>query len=107
MNIEIRLVGKKKVESHEIILLKANVNYTEVHFINGKKLIVSKTLKQMEEEFKSYDFFRTHKSYMVNMEHVVGVRLNEGTKVQLANNQTASISRRRKEAFLYAIKQKN
>ncbi len=106
MNVQIRLVGKKQVGSQDIIYLKADINYTEVHLKNGKKLIVSKTLKQMEQQFKTYDFFRTHKSYMVNMDHVLSIRINDGVKVQMTNNQEAEISRRRKDAFLDAMRGK-
>lgn len=104
MKTKIRLVGKKEVETDSIILLKADANYTEVHLDNGKKIIVSKTLKELEKKFTIYPFFRIHKSYMVNMNLVESIQLNDGPKAKLINNTYAQISRRRKDAFIDAMK---
>lgn len=104
MNIKIKLVGKEIVDPASVIYLKADANYTEVHLQNGRTIIVSKTLKELEKTFENRLFFRTHKSYMVNMKKVVSVQLNGGAKAKLSNNISASISRRRKDAFLDAMK---
>lgn len=104
MNIRIKLVGKEIVDPESVVYLKADANYTEVHMQSGKTIIVSKTLKELEKSFKSTFFFRTHKSYMVNLKKVIGIQLNGGAKAKLSNNISASISRRRKDAFLNAMK---
>ncbi|SOE23116.1 LytTr DNA-binding domain-containing protein [Spirosomataceae bacterium TFI 002] len=104
MNSRIKLVGRKIVETNAIILLKADANYTEVHMKNGEKIIVSKTLKELEKKFIIFPFFRCHKSYMVNMNQVESIQLNGGAKAKLANNTYAEISRRRKDAFIDAMK---
>ena len=71
---------------------------------NGEKIIVSKTLKELEKKFIIFPFFRCHKSYMVNMNQVESIQLNGGAKAKLANNTYAEISRRRKDAFIDAMK---
>ncbi|MGK0139841.1 MAG: two-component system LytT family response regulator, partial [Algoriphagus sp.] len=58
---EIRLVGKRHVKPSEIVLLKADANYTEVSLEDGEMIIISKTLKEMEKTFTKFAFFRTHK----------------------------------------------
>lgn len=89
----------------DIILLRADANYTEVSLEDGEQIIISKTLKEMEKTFTNFSFFRTHKSYMVNLEHISSIQMNGGVKmVRLKNNLNAEISRRRKDAFLLAVR---
>lgn len=104
MKSRIKLVGKKIVDTDSIVYLKADANYTEVHMNDGEKIIVSKTLKELEKRFLLYPFFRVHKSYLVNMNKVKSIQLNGGAKAKLTNNTFAEISRRRKDAFIDAMK---
>jgi DNA-binding LytR/AlgR family response regulator len=96
----IRLAGKKKVNPAEVLFLKADVNYTEIFLQGGETLIVSKTLKELEKRFVPYDFFRTHKSFMVNLNHVKGYQIHEGLLVKLEEEYNINLSRRRKDDFL-------
>lgn len=106
METKVHLVGRKSVKPTEIVFLKADANYTEVHLEDGEQIIVSKTLKEMEKVFNNFtDFFRTHKSYMVNMAHVNSVRVNGGDSIaRMVNNAHAYISRRKKDAFITALR---
>ncbi|WP_337042368.1 LytR/AlgR family response regulator transcription factor [Emticicia sp. 17c] len=99
----IKLAGKKKVTPSEVLFLKADVNYTEVFLQDGEKVIVSKTLKELEKDFINHDFFRTHKSYMVNLHHVTGYQIHEGLLVKVHNEHQVSLSRRRKDVFLLTV----
>lgn len=96
----IRLAGKKKVNPAQVIFLKADVNYTEVFLQGGETLIVSKTLKELEKRFVPFNFFRTHKSFMVNLNYVIGYQIHEGLLVKLEEEYYVNLSRRRKEDFL-------
>ena len=96
----IRLAGKKKVNPAQVIFLKADVNYTEVFLQGGETLIVSKTLKELEKRFVPFNFFRTHKSFMVNLNYVIGYQIHEGLLVKLEEVYYVNLSRRRKEDFL-------
>ena len=102
-SISIKLAGKKKVNPADVLFLKADVNYTEVFLQGGEKLIVSKTLKELEKRFLIYGFFRTHKSYMVNLKFVIGYQIHEGLHVKLLDQHNVSLSRRRKEVFLDTV----
>ncbi|MBA4848868.1 LytTR family DNA-binding domain-containing protein [Emticicia sp. BO119] len=96
----IKLAGKKKVNPAEVLFLKADVNYTEIFLQDGERFIVSKTLKELEKRFINYNFFRTHKSYMVNLKYVTGYQIHEGLLVKVQDAHHLSLSRRRKEVFL-------
>jgi DNA-binding LytR/AlgR family response regulator len=71
MNLQyIHIGGRLEVTPQEVVLLQADVNYTIVHFSNGKKAIVATPLKTLESRFSAFDFYRTHKSFLVNLKCV-------------------------------------
>ncbi len=93
--------GRQNANPQEIILLQADVNYTNVLFSNGRKLTVATSLKILEKRFSNHsEFFRTHKSYLINLNFVKNYdSIGEGNFVQMKNDYRATISRRRRRAF--------
>lgn len=68
-------------------------------------MIVSKTLKDLEQRFATNEnFVRTHKSFMVNIDHVVSFQVNDGMTIKLSNDKIATVSRRRKDDFLHTYR---
>ncbi|MDR7129711.1 two-component system LytT family response regulator [Algoriphagus sp. 4150] len=84
----------------EIVRCEASVNYTELFTKDGKKHIVSKTLKHFEEILTDYGFFRIHNSHLINLSYVKGYA--KSGYVTLLDNLKLEISVRRKEAFIKA-----
>lgn len=79
-------------------MLRGEINYTSIHLLSGKVLIVPRTIKIFENLLSDYAFIRTHRAYLVNEYHLKGYDLHKNC-VRLTNNMTALISRRRKDAF--------
>lgn len=51
----------------EVAYFEANVNYTLIHLKNGKKHLISYTLKRFEEMLShNHNFTRIHRSFIVN-----------------------------------------
>ncbi len=86
----------KDVHSQEVMLLEADVNYTKIHFHDGKKLMVATPLKELEVRFNTPEFFRIHKSYLVNLHFVE--EYNRET-LRMTNNVNVALARRRRTAF--------
>lgn len=97
MNSDKVLVGsRKKIYPNEIIYCKGEANYSQIFLTNGKKLLVSTTLKTLENRFKNEGFFRTHKSSIVNLDFVKNYFSDfDGGTIELSNNQTIEVSRRK------------
>ena len=55
----------------DIIRCEANDNYTNVYLADGKKFLVSGTLKHYEELLPEKDFVRVHHSHLINRTHML------------------------------------
>lgn len=92
------------VNIQDIINCEADKNYTTFHFINAPKLIVSFSLKEYETLLRPYNFFRTHKSHLINMayfEHFV--KADGGNTIVMKNKTVIPLSVRKKEEFLISL----
>lgn len=77
-------------------MLTADINYTSIHLLCGKVLLVPRTIKIFEDLLSNYAFIRTHRAYLVNQRHLKEYDLPNNC-VKMSNNMTALISRRRKD----------
>lgn len=48
-----------------IVFIKADISYSHIHLVNGKKILVSTHLMQLERRFGD-KMVRVHRSYLVN-----------------------------------------
>lgn len=95
--------GYEIVNPNKILYCKADSNYCSVTFVNGKKIILSKTLKYIDELLPKTNFHRIHKSYLVNLNHVVRFNKTVELYVELNSGEQLPISSRKKESFVNAI----
>jgi two-component system, LytTR family, response regulator len=80
----------------EILRLEADRNYTLIHLIGKRPFLASKTLKHFEEMLEEFKFIRTHKSHLVNPQHITRLTHNNEF-VLLSDGSKVEISRRKKE----------
>lgn len=84
----------------DIIRCDSDGNYTFFILTNGKKIIASRTLGEYEQLFSDDNFFRVHRSHLINLEHVKKYIKGEGGYVILSDNSQVEVSRRNKNDFL-------
>lgn len=82
-----------------IIRCEADVNYTTFFLVNGKRLLVSKPLKDYDELLGPAGFFRTHQSHLINLDHMLRYDKNDGGYIVMDDNSPVPVSTRRKEAL--------
>lgn len=87
----------------DIIRCDSDGNYTYFILANGKKLISSRTLGEYEDMFQTENFFRVHRSHLINLDHVKKYIKGEGGYVVLSDNSQVEVSRRKKPEFLEKI----
>jgi two-component system LytT family response regulator len=93
------------VNPQTILYCESNSNYTTVYFADKSKMVVSKTLKEIENTLVHYHFYRIHNSYFINIRHVKRYLKADGGGVEMADGTQLPISRQRKEEFLQVLTQ--
>jgi two-component system, LytTR family, response regulator len=89
----------------DIVFCKASDNYTEFYMQSGKKILAIKTLKVIEQIFTPYNFIRIHKSYLINILHVVEYKRTggEGGQLIMTNKAELDVSRLKKTQLMGLI----
>ena len=88
------------VPTNEILYCQAESNYTSVVLVGGKKILVSKVLKDIDEALSGPDFFRIHNSYLINLNHIRKYVRGEGGYLIMDDGANISISRSKRQEFM-------
>lgn len=101
------LTGLDFIQMEDIILCKADGNYTHINLKN-KDVVVTRTLKEFEELLSDYNFLRIHRSYLINLDHILKYNRThqlpdvegDGGSVTLSNNLEVPVSREKRRTLL-------
>ncbi len=88
------------VEIKNIVYLHADGSYTNIILNDGKKILISKNIKSFEDILKNPVFFRTHRSYLINLNHVRQYIRQDGGYIVMDNGDSVDISKERKDDFI-------
>lgn len=94
------LDGFEVVQLPEILYVHGSANYSTFHLQDGRKIMVSKTLKNYDGLLEDHGFYRIHKSYLLNLMHVVSYQRRDGGTVEVSNGDQLPVSRRKRQGFL-------
>lgn len=97
--------GIHLIETKHILYLEAFKNYTSI-FIEGKPtIVVSKTLKDIEQLLAPSVFLRVHQSYIVNWQKVITYQRGQGGTLILVNGQEIPVSKNKKSMVIAKMQQ--
>jgi two-component system, LytTR family, response regulator len=99
----IALATKESIEfvsPSDIIVCSSDSNYTLVYLQDGRKKLISRTLKEFEDMLTPFNFFRAHHSYLVNIDHVREYVRTDGGYLIMSNKMNIPVSRIKKEDLL-------
>ena len=99
------LKGFIVVKLDDIIYCEAERSYTIFHLDGKKTVTVSKSLIEYDNLLQETQFFRIHKSFLVNLNHIKEYQRGEGGLVIMTDNAEIEVSRRKKELFLNRMKE--
>ena len=91
----------------DIYHLDAEGNYSVFHLSDGKELISSYALSYYEKILTPPQFFRIHKSHIINMDKISKFAGGRTGSVLLQNGKKLDIAARRKAAFLQIMNERN
>jgi len=87
------------VDLSEIIRCEADKNYTFFYLNNGKKILVSRTLKDFETLLSNHGFFRVQQSHLINLEYIERYDKHEGGSVIMKDGSAVPLSPAKKDQF--------
>ncbi len=91
------------VDLNEIIRCEADKNYTFFYLNSGKKILVSRTLKDFELLLANHGFFRVQQSHLINLEYIVRYDKSEGGSVIMKDGAAVPLSTAKKEQFFQLL----
>jgi len=85
---------------NDISCCESDGKYTIIYLMDGIKVMVSTTLKFYQDLLGEYGFFRVHKSFLINLEHMQRFEKAEGGYIVLSNNLRIPVASRKREELL-------
>jgi two-component system LytT family response regulator len=87
------------VELDSIIRCESERNYTSFFLINGKKIVVSKTLKDYEILLAGHNFLRVQQSHLINLDFVSRYDKINGGTIVMKDDSEVPLSPAKREIF--------
>lgn len=80
---------------NEILYIKANSPYAQMYLEDGSNIFCSESIKYFDNKLSHYNFYRIHRSYLVNIESIKSVcnegdgmvQINDGSKIKMARGK--------------------
>ena len=97
--------GYEFININSILYCEANSNYCRIFCVDGRDILLAKTLKSIDEQLIPTNLFhRIHKSYLVNLNYILRLNKAGSLEVELQNGVKLPVSFRQKDNFLNAFK---
>ena len=88
----------------DVVRLEGEDNYTHIFMKAGNRLTASKTIKSYEEMLAGVNFYRVHKSHLVNLNYLKKFVKGDGGYIIMDDDKQIAVSRRRRAAFMEQMK---
>ncbi|MDM9630027.1 LytR/AlgR family response regulator transcription factor [Robiginitalea aurantiaca] len=90
------------LDNEDVLYAESDGNYSTLFLSDGRKIVLTKKLKEIDELLPPDTFFRIHNSYIINLEKVKEYLKTDGYVV-LVSNHKIPVSRKKKSDFLDLI----
>lgn len=77
----------------DIVRCESESNYTRFFFTDKSALLISKNLGSFEGQLLENGFFRSHKSHIINLQHVSGYMRQDGGAVKMMDGSEVPVAR--------------
>lgn len=107
--------SRKAVSPREIVYVTVDANYIKLKLVNNRTIPARYSLTEFKEHLPSKDFIRTHRNYIVSIQHIDsvgrdisveidGVKTKEG-EITMKNGDIVPLSERCKKGVYACFKQ--
>lgn len=95
--------GLQMISVNTIIYCESDDNYTRLSLNNNKRLLVTRSLKDIEEMLEPYPFLRVHRSYLVNLNEIEKYIKGDGGYLIMSDGNNVDVSKSRKESLMQKL----
>lgn len=88
-------VGYQIVEIQNIVRCQSDSNYTYIFCKDEIKILISRTLKEIEELLLDHGFVRVHQSHLINPQFVKGILKQDGGSLIMHDEVEIPVSRQK------------
>lgn len=96
------LEGLIFIEINDVVHCDSDGSYTRIWLLGGESVLVSKSLKEVEEMLNFDFFYRAHHSHLINLHHIKKFVRADGD-VLMSNGKTVPVSRSKRQEFLELV----
>lgn len=89
----------------DILRCESSVNYTCFYFTGGKKLLVTRTLKEFEDLLGDQGFYRVHQSHLVNTRYIREYVKTEGGHLIMNDGAMVPVSTRKRPEVMKMLEE--
>ena len=98
--------GYEFLKINSIMYCEASSNYCRVICVDGKEILLAKTLKNIQLLLPPNLFQRIHKSYLVNLNYITRFDRTNSLEIELQNGKKLPVAFRQKNNFMNVFKNK-
>ncbi|MDX1772539.1 LytTR family DNA-binding domain-containing protein [Oceanihabitans sediminis] len=88
-------VGYQIVDVENIVRCQSDNNYTNIFCNQEKRVLISRTLKEIEALLSVHNFIRVHQSHLINPKYVKGILKQDGGSLIMKDNAEIPVSRQK------------
>ncbi len=92
--------GLQMIPVDTIISCESDDNYTILQLKSKKKMLVTRSLKDMEEILEQHSFIRVHRSYLVNLNEIEKYIKGDGGYLVMSDGASVDVAKNKKEVLL-------
>lgn len=91
--------GVTFIDLKDIVLIEAKSNYSDLVLVDKRRILISKTLKDIQPVLEQQQFLRVHRQYIVNLNEVKHYNRNESL-LTMTTNDVLPVSRLQKDKLI-------
>lgn len=92
--------GHEVVEIADVVRCMADASYTHFFFVDGKTLLICRTLKEVEQALEPAGFVRVHQSHLINPLFLKKIVRQEGGYLLMADGAQVPVTKQKRDWLL-------
>lgn len=92
--------GFEVINLDNVLYLEASKSYTIFHLLDEKQVVASRNMAYFEQQLDESQFFRIHKSFLINWNYLKGYSAHDGHHVFIKGGKQLPVSKRKLNDFL-------